>query len=294
MELRQLRYFVILAEELHFGRAAERLHIVQPAVSQQLRRLEAELGARLVDRSTRRVALTAAGQRFLPEARAVLAAAERARDAVAGTATLRLGTSTGLGERLPALLAELARRAPGQTVELVRVPRRPGCARSPPARSTPRWSAARRPIRACGSSRSGPTRSPSRCPAPTPPPPRAPSRCRALRDLPLRLPPRAANLPLYDLVTGACHAAGFQPQLAPALNDQDMLAAIAAGPPTWTVYYRAQAAAIAAAGRQLPRSGPAARHAHEPRRRRGPQPPAVDVLLAACRTLAGAGPASPT
>src|SRR3954451_824589 len=96
VELRQLQYFVTLAEELHFGRAAQRLHIVQPAVSQQLRGLETELGTRLVDRSTRRVALTAAGQRFLPEAGAVLAAAERARDAVAGHATLRLGTSTGL------------------------------------------------------------------------------------------------------------------------------------------------------------------------------------------------------
>src|SRR5262245_54230219 len=118
MELRQLQYFVTLAEELHFGRAAERLHIVQPAVSQQLRRLEAELGVQLVERSTRHVALTAAGERLLPEARAVLAAVERARASVGGPATLRLGTTTGLGERLPRLLAALAPRE----VELVRVP----------------------------------------------------------------------------------------------------------------------------------------------------------------------------
>src|SRR4051794_7945524 len=125
MELRQLQYFVTLAEELHFGRAADRLHIVQPAVSQQLRRLEDELGVALVERSTRRVSLTDAGQKFLPEARAVLAAAQRARDAVARPAadrtTLRLGTSTGLGERLPRLLAEFDRFAAGATIELVRV-----------------------------------------------------------------------------------------------------------------------------------------------------------------------------
>ena len=106
MELRQLHYFVTLAEELHFGRAAERLHIVQPAVSQQLRRLEAELGVVLLDRSTRRVTLTPAGQAFPPRgARQTLAAAQRAKDAVAagaGAETLRLGTSIGLGERLPA------------------------------------------------------------------------------------------------------------------------------------------------------------------------------------------------
>ena len=92
MELRQLRYFVTLAEELHFGRAAEREHIVQSALSQQVQRLERELGVRLVERSTHHVALTAAGVVFLVEARQILAHADRAaaaaRRAVGATAAL--------------------------------------------------------------------------------------------------------------------------------------------------------------------------------------------------------------
>src|SRR5437868_5418075 len=124
VEIRQLACFVTVAEELSFGRAAQQLHVVQPAVSQQVRRLERELGVQLFDRSSRHVRLTSAGERLLPEARAVLAAAGRTRQIAASIAAgtdglLRVGTSQGLGERLEQVLEKLRTAAPGLEVRLV-------------------------------------------------------------------------------------------------------------------------------------------------------------------------------
>lgn len=114
LDPRLLRAFTVLAEELHFGRAARRLHVAQPAVSQQLQRLEDQLGVRLFERSTQHVSLTAEGEAVLPYARQAVAAAaavERAAREAAGSveATLDVGLSPGvhyLAERALASLAE--------------------------------------------------------------------------------------------------------------------------------------------------------------------------------------------
>jgi DNA-binding transcriptional LysR family regulator len=102
MELRHLRYFVAIAEERSFTRAAERLWVAQPGLSTQIRRLESELGVQLFDRHTRGVDLTAAGELFLERARTVLAAADVARstahDLEQGlVGSVRLGIVTGAG-----------------------------------------------------------------------------------------------------------------------------------------------------------------------------------------------------
>ena len=115
MELRHLRYFVAVAEELHFRRAAERLHIAQPAVSEQVRKLEAELGVRLLERTQRSVSLTDAGAAMLEEGRRVLvqadAAQRAARDAHDRTVgRLRVGY---LPDALPAAVPRLLRRFSG-------------------------------------------------------------------------------------------------------------------------------------------------------------------------------------
>jgi DNA-binding transcriptional LysR family regulator len=108
MELRHLRYFVAVAEELHFRRAAERLHVAQPAVSEQIRKLEQELGVLLLNRTHRSVSLTNAGSAMLVEAHRVLRQADVAQQA-ARDADARAGHKLRVGCLLDAFPAPLSR-----------------------------------------------------------------------------------------------------------------------------------------------------------------------------------------
>src|SRR5262245_18373918 len=124
MELRHLRYFRAVAEELHFGRAADRLHIAQPPLSQQIRQLERELVVSLLTGSTRSVELTPAGAAYLQRALQILAAvedaAEQARRIAAGTeGQLTIGcVGSATYSLLPQLARTLAEVLPGVDVRV--------------------------------------------------------------------------------------------------------------------------------------------------------------------------------
>jgi DNA-binding transcriptional LysR family regulator len=237
MELRHLRYFVAVAEELHFRRAAERLHVAQPAVSEQIRKLENELGVRLLDRDQRSVALTEAGAVLLREARRVLdqahaaqAAARQARDHA--TSCLRVGyMPASLPASVSAILQRLAVAMPHvetvlepgsglELIETVRADRLDAAIVSLPAPTNGlRTTAleAQRAVAALPVSHDHAVRSAIRLEQ------MAPERIVVL--------PREANRPFYDAVVSTCHSAGLSPTLVemPDENIERTLMAVACG-----------------------------------------------------------------
>lgn len=128
VHVRDLRYFVTVAEELHFTRAAERLYVSQPALSKQIRALERQLGVQLLRRDRQGVELTPAGAELLPHARRVIeawaegaSAMREARAALRSTLVVGMSTSPGRGGLLPAIRSRFTAAHPGATVRLRQV-----------------------------------------------------------------------------------------------------------------------------------------------------------------------------
>lgn len=246
MELRALRYFVTVADELHFGRAAERLHIAQPAVSRQIALLERELGTRLFDRSPRRVRLTDAGRRVLDAARAALAAADQVRVAAGlPTGTMRIGTAAGFTGRLERGIDALRESPSSFDVVVVDLPlaarlnalRRGdldlalarGVPSAPGLRVLPAWT---EPLLAVVSRHH-----------------RAANRAAVgLVDLAggvLRIPSREHDSSVHDVVTTALREAGVAARLGrPAGAVQDTVVEVGSDPDSWAVLPADQAAEI--------------------------------------------------
>jgi len=231
MELRHLRYFAAVAEELHFGRAAARLGVAQPALSQQIKHLERELGVLLLARTKRRVALTEPGRLFLTEARRTLAqaaaAADVARRAAAGDiGRLRVGyVDVALWGVLPAVLRAYRERHPGVALTMhERLPSQQhtalragdldvGIAPPPPAGTFATAPVSDDPVRVA-------------LPATHRLAGRDAIDLVELAAEPWVLVPRRVPSRLGDLTRGACASAGFSPRVAQEARQLDALVAL--------------------------------------------------------------------
>ncbi|GAB3938413.1 LysR family transcriptional regulator [Kribbella albertanoniae] len=226
-----------VAEELHFGKAAERLGIVQPAVSQQVARLEREFGLLLLDRSSRHVRLTNDGERLLREARAVLAAADRttevAVELLSGRGSLiRIGTAPGTRDRLERGIAVLASEGEVTLVTGVRDEHLAALRTGELDLAFVRGEVAAADLIAVEL-----WREPLSVLAPAAYRSEDGVKLADLAELPLRLPPDAS---LQDQVVAACREAGFEPVLGrPVHNLEDVVVEMSVGTPAWTVVYGA-------------------------------------------------------
>jgi DNA-binding transcriptional LysR family regulator len=237
MDLKHLRAFVTVAEELHFGRAADKLGIAQPPLSLQIQALEAGLGVRLFERNRRRVALTDAGRQFLPEARATLAQAERAWASARRAARGELGRleigftgSAPFNAAMPRIISGVRRRWPDLQLSLREMSTsaqfraltdgsldigfvRPG--RSEEAPGIALRVILREALWVV-------------LPADHPLAEQERIRLAELADQSFILHPRQIGTGLYDKVTGLCRAAGFAPQVVLEAHQMSTIVSLAA------------------------------------------------------------------
>jgi DNA-binding transcriptional LysR family regulator len=240
IELRQLRYFVAVAEENHFGRAAQRLHMTQPPLSQTIQALEAMLGTPLFARTKRSVALTAAGAALLPEARRILQQAAALPDLAQRTASGQSGllslafVSTADYSVLPPLLREFRERYPHVQIDLreattdvqledlmqgridagLLIPSLPDKARAElnymTVLSEPLIVAAPKGLKALRGQNA--------------------VRLKSLEDLPLIIFPRRIAPAFHDAILGCFHAAGLTPRIGQeAIQMQTIVGLVSAG-----------------------------------------------------------------
>jgi DNA-binding transcriptional LysR family regulator len=237
MDLQALRSFLAVAEHGNFSRAAEALHLAQPAVSQQIKRLERDVGADLLHRSTRRVQLTAAGERLLPRARSVLAEVQRAEDEIrqleaglAGTVVIGfVGTATY--ELLPRVARSVREQLPGVILELFGEQLSPTLVDDLLARRldiavlrdpAPDSSVSLRPLRS--------ERLVAALPADHPAAAGDAVSLAALRDDTFVTHPSGHRSVMYDTVMQACRSVGFLPtQVVEVRETATMVAFVAAG-----------------------------------------------------------------
>ena len=237
MELRLLRYFVAVAEELHFSRAALRLNMAQPPLSQQIRRLEGELGVQLLLRTKRHVELTGPGRQFLASARDILAQVDRAVAGVqsmgrgeAGRITIGTVSSVAYGDTLPQVLRAYRARYPEVSITLQEMNAEEQLAALRDDRIQVGF--LRPPVADAGLAVTTFFREPLVAVLPAEHPLAARKRIplRALADDPFIVVPRSQALGGLDLVLGACFRAGFTPRVAQEARElQSVIGFVAAG-----------------------------------------------------------------
>jgi DNA-binding transcriptional LysR family regulator len=236
MELRHLRYFVAVAEELSFTRAAERLHMAQPPLGQQIRKLEEELGVRLFHRTKRRVELSEAGETFLGEAYLALEQVERAAEAArrAGrgeTGKLSVGfVGSAAYEVLPEILKTFRERYPAVEITLEELT----TAQQARALDEERIEVGfvRPPVEEQNLAVKTVLREPLVVvlPADHPLSERKDLPLSTLRDESFVMTPRRLGPSFYDQIVGACREAGFSPRVVQeAIQMQTIIGMVAAG-----------------------------------------------------------------